>query len=65
VLEPKTVKDRIHLDFVVADIDEAIQRVMKLGGRPIDDPRPGGGITMPTPRAMSSALGCSDDLETA
>ncbi|MGZ5344992.1 MAG: VOC family protein [Actinomycetota bacterium] len=32
VPEPKTVKDRIHLDLRVDDIDEACGRVIELGG---------------------------------
>jgi predicted enzyme related to lactoylglutathione lyase len=32
VPEPKTVKDRIHLDLRVDDIDEASGRVIELGG---------------------------------
>jgi len=32
VPEPKTVKDRIHLDLRVDDIDEACRRVVGLGG---------------------------------
>jgi predicted enzyme related to lactoylglutathione lyase len=32
VPEPKTVKDRIHLDLRVDDIEEACRRVIDLGG---------------------------------
>jgi predicted enzyme related to lactoylglutathione lyase len=32
VPEPKTVKDRIHLDLRVDDIDEACARIVGLGG---------------------------------
>jgi predicted enzyme related to lactoylglutathione lyase len=32
VPEPKTVKDRIHLDLRVDDIEEACQRVIEFGG---------------------------------
>ena len=32
VPEPKTVKDRIHLDLRVDDIEEACRRVIELGG---------------------------------
>jgi len=34
VPEPKTVKDRIHLDLRVDDIEVAAARVMALGARP-------------------------------
>lgn len=33
VPEEKAGKNRIHLDFVVADLDAAVQRVESLGGR--------------------------------
>ncbi len=32
VPEPKTVKDRIHLDLRIDDIDEACARIIELGG---------------------------------
>ena len=32
VPEPKTVKDRIHLDLHVDDLEEACRRVIELGG---------------------------------
>ena len=33
VLEPKTVKTRIHLDLTVNDIDRAVEAVVAAGGR--------------------------------
>jgi hypothetical protein len=33
VLEPKTVKSRIHLDLTVDDLDHAVERVVQAGGR--------------------------------
>ena len=35
VPEPKTVKDRIHLDLLVEDIDEVARQVIALGAVPI------------------------------
>jgi predicted enzyme related to lactoylglutathione lyase len=32
VPEPKTVKNRVHLDVRIEDIDEATQRIVSLGG---------------------------------
>ncbi len=32
VAEEKAGKNRVHLDFVVADLDAAVQRVTALGG---------------------------------
>ena len=37
VPEPKIVKNRLHLDVAVVDVDEAAQRVETLGGRRLDD----------------------------
>ena len=34
VPEAKTTKDRLHLDFVVDDLDAASSRISELGGRP-------------------------------
>ena len=36
VPEPKTVKDRIHLDLRVDDIEEACRRVIGLGGARVE-----------------------------
>ncbi len=37
VPEPKTVKNRVHLDLLVEDVDGASARVEALGGRRRDD----------------------------
>jgi hypothetical protein len=37
VLEPKTVKTRIHLDLTVDDIDRAVEAVVQAGGRATDE----------------------------
>ena len=57
VPEPKTVKDRIHLDFMVDDVAVAVEQVMRLGGRQLGDPRPGGGVTMADPEGNEFCLG--------
>ena len=56
VPEPKTVKDRIHLDFTVDDVDKAVRRVVELGERRIGEPRPGGGVTMADPEGNEFCL---------
>ena len=35
VPETKTVKNRLHLDIEVASLDEAVERIEVLGGRPL------------------------------
>ena len=35
VPEPKTVKNRLHLDIEVASLDDAVVRIEALGGRPV------------------------------
>jgi len=38
VKEPKTVKNRLHLDLTVDDVDEACERIEALGGRRVPGP---------------------------
>ncbi len=57
VPEPKTVKDRIHLDFRVEDVNEAIARITALGGSQISEPRVGGGVTMADPEGNEFCIG--------
>ena len=57
VPEPKTVKDRIHLDFRVEDVNEAIVRITALGGSQISEPRVGGGVTMADPEGNEFCIG--------
>ena len=51
VPEGKTVKNRVHLDFTVADVDAAINQILALGGRTVREVREGGGhfVTMADP----------------
>ena len=51
VPESKTVKNRVHLDFAVANVDEAVNRILALGGRKLREVREGGGhfVTMADP----------------
>ena len=35
--EPKVVKNRLHVDLAVDDVEEAAHRVGTLGGRRLDD----------------------------
>src|ERR1700724_2535117 len=37
VAEPKTGKNRMHVDIVVDDIEDEVHRLQTLGGRRIDD----------------------------
>jgi predicted enzyme related to lactoylglutathione lyase len=37
VPEPKSVKNRLHLDVSVEDLDEALARVERIGGRAISE----------------------------
>jgi hypothetical protein len=51
VVDPKTVKNRIHLDLVPEDAsqDQEVDRILSLGARIIDDRRqatPGGWVVM-------------------
>jgi predicted enzyme related to lactoylglutathione lyase len=59
VPEAKAGKNRLHLDLVVDDLDEATAEVEKLGGRWLEPGTPAssrgsGGGAWPTPRATSS-----------
>ena len=57
VSEPKVVKNRCHLDFAVADVDEAVRRIVALGGSRVSGPRPGGGVTMADPEGNEFCIG--------
>ncbi len=57
VPEVKTVKNRVHLDFCVNDVDEAIARIVELGGSQISEPRVGGGVTMADPEGNEFCIG--------
>jgi predicted enzyme related to lactoylglutathione lyase len=48
VPERKTVKNRVHLDFTVADVDAVVHHILALGGRTVREVREGGGhfVTM-------------------
>lgn len=49
VPEPKTSKNRIHLDFTVDDVQDAVRKVNELGGRQLTKRFVGGGATMSDP----------------
>lgn len=57
VPEPKVIKNRCHICFVVADADEAIRRIMELGGSLVSEPRQGGGVTMADPEGNEFCIG--------
>ena len=57
VPEPKVVKNRCHICFVVADVDEAIRRIVELGGSRVSEPRQGGGVTMADPEGNEFCIG--------
>src|SRR5881398_1679047 len=59
VTDPKTVKNRVHLDLTSSAADRVaeIDRLVALGARRVDVGRlaPSPGLFWPTPREMSSA----------
>ena len=57
VPEPKVVKNRCHLCFVVPDVDEAVRRIVELGGSLVSEPRQGGGVTMADPEGNEFCIG--------
>ena len=57
VPEAKLVKNRCHMCFFVADVDEAVRRVEALGGSLLSGPRPGGGVTMADPEGNEFCIG--------
>ena len=57
VPEKKTAKIRMHLDFNVDDVDEAVDAIIELGGKLISGPRRGGGVTMIDPEGNEFCLG--------
>ena len=57
VPEPKANKDRIHLDFLVQDVDTVISQIIDLGGSQISEPRIGGGVTMADPEGKEFCIG--------
>ena len=42
VPESKVVKNRCHVCFIVPNVEEAIRRIVELGGSPVSEPRQGG-----------------------
>ena len=59
VPETKIVKNRLHLDFGVADLDQAVREIVALGGSRISEPRRGGGVTMADPEGNEFCIGAS------
>ena len=57
VAETKMVKNRCHLDFGVADVDQAVREIVALGGSRISEPRRGGGVTMADPEGNEFCIG--------
>jgi predicted enzyme related to lactoylglutathione lyase len=51
VPEGKIVKNRVHLDFTIADVDAAVNRILAIGGKTVREVREGGGhfVTMADP----------------
>jgi predicted enzyme related to lactoylglutathione lyase len=43
VPEPKSIKNRVHVDLRVDDLDEAVRRIEALGGTAISEVRESGG----------------------
>ena len=57
VPESKVVKNRCHMCFIVPDVDEAVRRILELGGSRISEPRQGGGVTMADPEGNEFCIG--------
>jgi len=57
VPESKAVKNRVHIDFRVDNVDEAIAHIVALGGSHIGGPRIGGGVTMADPEGNEFCIG--------
>ena len=57
VPEPKAVKNRCHLDFRVADVDEALRQIIAIGGSQVSEIRPGGGVTCADPEGNEFCIG--------
>ena len=55
--EPKVVKNRCHLCFIVPDVDKAVRQIVALGGSQVSGPRPGGGVTMVDPEGNEFCIG--------
>ena len=57
VPESKVVKNRCHMCFIVPDVDEAVRRIVELGGSRMSEPRQGGGVTMADPEGNEFCIG--------
>ena len=57
VSEPKRVKNRVHLDFRVDDLDIAIACIIELGGSQLSTPTTGGGVIMADPEGNEFCIG--------
>ncbi|MCY4623808.1 MAG: VOC family protein [Chloroflexi bacterium] len=57
VPEAKLVKNRCHLDFHVTDVDEALRKIIVLGGSQVGEIRPGGGVTCADPEGNEFCIG--------
>lgn len=57
VPEQKVVKNRCHMCFIVPDVDEAVHRIVELGGSRISEPRQGSGVTMADPEGNEFCIG--------
>lgn len=57
VPEPKAVKNRCHMCFIVPDVDEAVRQIVELGGSRVSEPRQGGGVTMADPEGNEFCIG--------
>ena len=57
VPEPKAVKNRCHLCFVVSDVEGAVRQIVELGGSTVSEPRQGGGVTMADPEGNEFCIG--------
>jgi predicted enzyme related to lactoylglutathione lyase len=57
VPDAKTIKDRIHIDFHVDDVDVAVARIIEFSGSQFSEPKMGGGVTMADPEGNEFCIG--------
>ena len=57
VPETKNVKNRLHLDFKVEDVEAAAARITELGGAILSSARPSGAMVMADPEGNEFCIG--------
>jgi len=57
VPEEKELKNRLHLDFIVDNVDRAIGRIVELGGRQLTTANSVGAVVMADPEGNEFCIG--------